>query len=69
MHIIMSNYTYEVTIHVYSHAVIYIRTYVRTNILPYEWYIWRTLSLAIWEEKQIGGYLVCRMSLFIIRID
>ena len=38
---------YEATIHMYSHAVIYIHTYVRTNILPYEWYIWWTLSLAI----------------------
>ena len=53
MHIIMSNYTYEITIHVYSHAVMY----ACTNILPYEWYIWRTLSLAIWEEKEFGGYL------------
>ena len=29
--------------------------------VPYEWYIWRTLSLVILEEKQI--------SLFVIRIN
>ena len=26
--------------------------------VPYEWYIWRTLSLAVWEGKQISGRLV-----------
>ena len=33
-------------------------------------YIWRTLSLVIWEEKQIaiGGYLVWWISSFIVRI-
>ena len=36
--------------------------------IPYEWYIWRTLSSAVWEGKQIGGHLVWQISLFIIRI-
>ena len=35
--------------------------------IPYEWYIWRTLSLAVWEEKQIGGHLVWRISLLVVR--
>ena len=26
---------------------------VTSDDLPYEWYIWQTLNLAIWEEKQI----------------
>ena len=37
--------------------------------IPYEWYIWRTLSLVVWEEKQIGGHLVWWISLFIVRIN
>ena len=37
--------------------------------IPYEWYIWQTLSLVIWEEKQIGGYLVQQISSFIVRIE
>ena len=27
---------------------------VTTYVLPYAWYIWRTLSLAIWEQTQVG---------------
>ena len=30
-------------------------------------YIWQALSLVIWEEKQIGGHLVWRISSFIVR--
>ena len=37
--------------------------------LPYEWHIWRTLSLAVWEGKQIDGYLVWQISSFIVRIN
>ena len=33
----------------------YVYMYVGVYI-PYEWYIWRTLSLAIWEVKQIDGH-------------
>ena len=29
--------------------------------VPYAWYIWRSLSLAIWEETGIGGHLVWRI--------
>ena len=32
----------------------------------YEWYIRRTLSLAVWEGKQIGGHLVWQISSFIV---
>ena len=39
------------------------------RIFPYVWYIWQTLSLPIWDEKQIGGYLVWRISSFIVRIN
>ena len=30
--------------------------------VPYVWYIWRTLSLAIWEEKQIGRCVAWQIS-------
>ena len=33
-----------------------------TISVPYAWYIWRALSLAIWEETGIGGHLVWRIS-------
>ena len=29
--------------------------------LPYQWYIWRTLSLAIRQQTQIGKHLVWRI--------
>ena len=39
----------------------YVSTYVRTYVcmyvcmyVPYAWNIWQTLSLAIWEQTQVG---------------
>ena len=30
-------------------------------VVPYKWYIWRTLSLAIRQQTQIGEHLVWRI--------
>ena len=31
--------------------------------MPKEWYIWWTLSLAVWQQAQIGKHLVWRVGM------
>ena len=38
----------------YNKINIHIIITVTQQALPYAWYIWRTLSLAIWEQTQVG---------------